>query len=390
MKQKIIYISAIIVSILFIFIGNKIATKDLNLFDSSQNNFIEAKVISILSVDNQSITQEHTYEQIQFTAKLLSGDRKSEEVKATQTIDPTSMSKNFPATPGEKVLLVYNGEDESGNEIFTYAEKVRTDGIIVLGVIFIILLFIFGRFKGVNTILALGFTVMAIFFVYIPCILSGYNIYVLTIIIGVFITFSTLIIVYGISKKSLATCLGCISGMLISSILVLIMSNALKLTGVTNDESIYLMYLDTSVPIDLKAIVFGAIIIGAIGAIMDVSIDIASSLSEVSSKLKNPTFSEIFKSGMNIGRDIMGTMTNTLILAYIGSSLSTVLLLTAYNNSILNIFNKEMIIIEILQALIGSLGLLFTIPFTSIICSILYSRNKGVKELIEENKINNA
>lgn len=385
MKQKIIYISTILVSILFIFIGNKIATKDLNLFDSDQNAFIEAKVISILSVDNQSITQEHTYEQIQFTAKLLSGDRKSEEVKAIQTIDPTSMSKNFPATPGEKVLLVYNGEDESGNEIFTYAEKVRTDGIIVLGVIFIILLFIFGRFKGLNTILALGFTVMAIFFVYIPCILSGYNIYVLTIIIGVFITFSTLIIVYGINKKSLATCLGCLSGMLISSILVVIMSNILKITGITNDESIYLMYLDTSVPIDLKAIVFGAIIIGAIGAIMDVSIDIASSLSEVSSKLKNPTFSEIFKSGMNIGRDIMGTMTNTLILAYIGSSLSTVLLLTAYNNSILNIFNKEMIIIEILQALIGSLGLLFTIPFTSIICSILYSKNKGTKELVEEN-----
>ena len=105
---------------------------------------------------------------------------------------------------------------------------------------------------------------------------------------------------------------------------------------------------------------------------MDVSIDIASSLSEVADKMEKPDFGTIVKSGFNIGKDIMGTMTNTLILAYIGSSLSTVLLLTASSHSISYLFNLEMIAVEILQAIVGSIGILTTIPLTSVIAATLY------------------
>ena len=109
---------------------------------------------------------------------------------------------------------------------------------------------------------------------------------------------------------------------------------------------------------------------------MDVSIDIASSLSEVASKLEKPDFKTIVKSGFNIGKDIMGTMTNTLILAYIGSSLSTVLLLTASNHSLVYLFNLEMITVEIIQALVGSIGILTAIPLTSVIAAGLYKHEE--------------
>ena len=148
------------------------------------------------------------------------------------------------------------------------------------------------------------------------------------------------------------------------------MNSALKLTGFTDENAIYLQQLNSS--IDLKAIIFGGILIGALGAIMDVSIDIASSLSEVADKMEKPDFRTIVKSGFNIGKDIMGTMTNTLILAYIGSSLSTVLLLTASSHSISYLFNLEMIAVEILQAIVGSIGILTTIPLTSVIAATLY------------------
>ena len=149
------------------------------------------------------------------------------------------------------------------------------------------------------------------------------------------------------------------------------MDGVLKLTGYVDENSIYLKQLNMA--IDLKAIIFAGILIGAVGAIMDVSIDIASSLSEVSSKMEKPSFGEIVKSGFNIGKDIMGTMTNTLILAYIGSSLSIVLLLTSSSHSLVYLFNLEMITVEILQAVVGSIGILTTIPLTSIIAAGLYT-----------------
>ena len=105
---------------------------------------------------------------------------------------------------------------------------------------------------------------------------------------------------------------------------------------------------------------------------MDVSIDIASSLNEVATQAEKADFKAIMKSGLNIGKDIMGTMTNTLILAYIGSSLSTVLLLTASSHSISYLFNLEMIVVEILQAIVGSIGILTTIPITAFMAASLY------------------
>ena len=182
-----------------------------------------------------------------------------------------------------------------------------------------------------------------------------------------------MLIVYGANKKSLAAGIGCLVGVLVSGILTLFMDNVLRLTGLVSEESMYLVRINPNHPIDIKAIIFAAILIGAIGAIMDVSMSIAAALAEFKEKLEYTPLSLLFKSGISIGRDIMGTMANTLILAYIGSSLSVVLLLISYNSSLLELLNKEMIVVEILQALVGSLGILVTIPITSLVCAYLFS-----------------
>ena len=169
-------------------------------------------------------------------------------------------------------------------------------------------------------------------------------------------------------------------GVLVSGVLITFMDKLLKLTGFVSEESLYLLRINTKHPIDLKAIIFAAILIGAIGAIMDVSMSIAASLAEMQEKLEYTPFSMLVKSGIAIGKDIMGTMANTLILAYIGSSLSVVLLLVSYNSSLLELLNKEMIVVEILQALVGSIGILFTMPLTSLVCGYLYSERIKLPE----------
>lgn len=230
---------------------------------------------------------------------------------------------------------------------------------------------------------------MAVFLVFIPSVLSGYNIYLSSILICAYVILMTLAIVGGFNKKSAAAALGCFSGVLISGALTLMMGGILHINGMTDEHSFYLFNVNPTNPIDLKGVVFAAIIIGAMGAIMDVSISIASSLWELFEQVENPTAGQLIRSGFAIGRDMMGTMSNTLILAYIGSSLSLVLLLMAYSPPLLSLLNREMIVSELLQTLVGGVGILCTIPMTSFICSMMYTR-RHIKKQKEESVIENA
>ncbi|MEG0019914.1 MAG: YibE/F family protein, partial [Oscillospiraceae bacterium] len=309
---------------------------------------------------------------ILFTAKFLSGYKIGEEVRAVQRIDDMYAIEMRHVAEGDKIIVFAN-PDESIDVKYMFAEFYRVDFLIFLSLAFCVLLLIFGRTKGVNTLISLTFTVVSIFYVFIPAVLNNENIYFWSVCTCIFIILMTLLIVSGFTRKSLAAMAGCFSGVCVSGILVLISDQFIHMTGLVNEDSMYLLMLNDKEPISIKAVIFAAIIIGAIGAIMDVSMSISASLAELKEQVGQMSAGQITKSGLAIGRDIMGTMANTLILAYIGSSLSVTLLLAAYNSSMLLLFNTEMIIVELLQAITGSFGILLTIPLTSVICGILYA-----------------
>ena len=150
----------------------------------------------------------------------------------------------------------------------------------------------------------------------------------------------------------------------------------LNLTGITSEETIY---IKMDFDIDLNALIFAGIILGAVGAVMDVSVSISSSLKEIHDQVDSPTFGGLVKSGITIGRDIMGTMANTLVLAYIGCELSATLLQAVYSSSLTTLFSREKIVTELLQALVGSIGILLTIPLTAVVSAALYTGFKWKK-----------
>lgn len=391
MKERIVFIVALVVSILYIFIGNRIVMKNNSfLANITKSDYPRAKITRILERKETPVQidgMENQYNtDITFEAQITSGERKNQLVIATQNISTYITGTVKEVAAGDKVLL-YNDTTYEGQSKWYFVEYSRTSALVILTIIFLGLIVLFGKQKGAKTLVSLIFTILSIFIVYIPAILGGHNIYLWTIVTCVFITISTVMIVYGYSKKTITTALGCIGGVLVAGLLTLIMNGVLRLTGFTDENSIYLQQLNSN--IDLKAIIFGGILIGAVGAIMDVSIDIASSLYEVASKLEKPDFKTIIKSGFNIGKDIMGTMTNTLILAYIGSSLSTVLLLTASNHSLVYLFNLEMITVEVLQAIVGSIGILTSIPLTSFVAANLYKHVDNKKYVYEYKGKNN-
>ena len=187
----------------------------------------------------------------------------------------------------------------------------------------------------------------------------------------------------GVNRKANVAILGCIGGVFFAGVLMLVMQAMIQLTGITGEDSLYLVTAIPDQNLDLIAIAFAGIIIGAMGAVMDVAMSIASSLAEL--REKNPSMSarELFFSGIHIGRDMMGTMANTLILAYIGSCLPSALLLFAYYGSIpLDLFNMELIVSQILQALVGSMGILAALPLTSLLGALLLAPKKEKAEAL--------
>lgn len=364
MKNKIVYFVTIVLALLYLAAGHYFATQGLSFFkEKASTDVIEARVLKLLPAETGA-----KFQQIKFEAELLSGSQQGAKVTAIQN-KSGSFAAGRDVAAGDKVLLL---PDQKGHGAWSYAEHLRSNVLMWLFAVFALSIIAFGRMQGVNTLISLIFCCLSIFAVFVPAIISGKNVYCWTILTCAFIIVTNLLLVNGINRKTIATILGCIGGLVIAALISVAADSFLQLTGLVDEDSMYLLFLNPADPIDLKAIVFSAIIIGALGAIMDVAMDIASALNELAATSTAPTRKMLLQAGNNIGRDILGMMSNTLILAYIGGSLTIVLLFFAYNHSLLYLLNKEMVVAEILQAVIGSFGILFTIPFTSFICSRLY------------------
>lgn len=391
-KETILIIITILVSCLYLFSANKFVTRnEIENSDMMKYDVYTARVIDIFNIQEEEYNLGYdvvTGVLVNFYAEVLSGELKGQIVECRQEISPFFAIQPEQIDLGDKILISqsfnYGLEDTTH---FDMLEYVRTDTIIILILIFFAGILWFGRKKGFLTIISLSLTCVSIFAVFIPAILNGYNVYFWAVLTCIFIVAVTLMLVNGFDEKSLSAGIGCVAGVLVSGLLVGISGEILKLTGLIDEQSVFLQMLIPEKPIDVKAIIFASIIIGAVGAIMDVAISIASSLSEIKMQNSEANFKDLYNSGVNIGRDILGTMTNTLILAYIGSSLSMVLLLIANTGSMIYLINTESIIIEVLQSVIGSLGILLTLPFTSVICAFLYTRQNKNNHNINQDEV---
>lgn len=378
--RAISYIGIIIFSLAFMYFGNNIATSEYTYL---QGQGVDKTYPAVVSDIIQSVPYDYdngmggTYT---YFKAVLKDD--NTEVTAKQTVDDYDAVPYKIVEKGDKILLGMSNENE-----YEFSEYIRSDYLIILGALFIFLLLFFGRSKGFNTLISLAFTCLAVFAVFVPAVISGQNIYIWTVIICAYIIIMTMLVVNGPDRKSFVAALSCSGGVCIAGALAIFMNKILGLSGILDESTFSLTTVNPEHPIDLLAIIFASITIGALGAVMDVAVDISASLHEIKLKVNKISSRELFKSGMTIGRDLMGTMANTLVLAYIGSALATTVLLVVFNGSLLELFNKERVIVEVMQALIGSIGILLTIPLTAFMSSIIYKnlkKKKSVYELCEE------
>lgn len=268
--------------------------------------------------------------------------------------------------------------DEEGIISQTYIEYINNESYLVaMIVLYAGAIILIGGTKGVRALVGLILTVLAVFYIMIPLIFDGYSPLAVTILTCMGIIIVTFIIISGFSKKTIAASLGTIGGILVAGIFAMIFGNLMKLTGVC-DHALQLSMIEDGGRFNLEYLMISGIIVGALGACMDVGMSIASSLHELSVEGNGMTISKLIKSGMNIGKDVMGTMTNTLILAYVGSSMMVILLVKGWGFEAYQIANNaELVLEEVLRALAGSFGLVVTIPITALVSSILMGKREN-------------
>lgn len=272
---------------------------------------------------------------------------------------------------GDKVLVFI--EEYEGGEFSVYIQDFwRLPYLLGFVGLFILLLIIIGGKKGAKAVLGLGFSIIIIFEFLIPRILDGGNPVTLTLMIASIVTVVTLLLVGGLEKKTYAAMIGTIGGVAVAMVLAMLAGNIANLTGLASEESrlLYSNFPD----INLKGLLFAGIMIGALGAVMDVGMSIASSISEIKKIHPKADFKKLVSAGFNVGRDILGTMTNTLIFAYVGVSLPLLLLFTELGESYLKFLNFEFIAEEIIRSMAGSIGLLAALPITALVAAYFENR----------------
>ncbi|MBR2731040.1 MAG: YibE/F family protein [Clostridia bacterium] len=374
-NQAAFQVIAALLSAVLLFTAYNYIVGDGTVFKGKMDGqVIRARVIRVTDTVSNNADGEHEFITVRFKAQALNTELRGKTLEVMQEIDKSYAFSPKQVEAEDRILV--ERYTEAGSQTYYFGDYIRITPLLWLLGVFCVLIVIFSRMQGVKTLVSLTFTCVSVFAVLLSAILNGHNIYLWSILVCVFITVMTLSIISGWNPKSICACIGCVSGVLAAGLIVVIMQKFLRMTGMLEEESIYLLTLRPEDPIDLKAIIFAMIIVGAVGAVMDVSMSISSSLYELRKKSPQIRPGELMRSGFTIGRDMMGTMANTLVLAYIGSSLTCVLLLVANNADLNQVINKEVIIADILQALADSLGMLLTLPLTSAVCAAIYYKKK--------------
>ena len=335
-------------------------------------SYENAKVIEVVE-DNLSPDGVRVGYQM-LKVQLTSGEYKGEIVNAT-----SAEGNLFGAVckKGDSVVVHMSVSGDSKN-VSVYS-KDRIVAVAAFVGIFLLLICIIGGKNGVKSVIGLVFTFVAIFMIYIPLIYRGFSPFWAAVIITIITTIVTMHLISGIAVKTLCAILGTVIGVLLAGLSAWLFGRVADIDGynVSNIET--LAYVGQITNIQIGGLLFSGILIASLGAVMDVAMSVSSAISEIHDKAPQLGCLELFKSGMNVGRDMMGTMSNTLILAFVGSAVSELVINYAYNLPFRQIINSYNIGIEIMQGVSGSIGVILTVPAVAVVTAWMLTRGAHAK-----------
>ena len=362
-------VPALFLVILILFTVKINQTEKIPLVETAGYSFEKGVVTQILE-DN--IEEDGTrMGQQTIMVRMTTGEKKGQELETT-----SSAGYLFGAvcTVGMHVIVM---QSVSGDTVITtvYAQD-RELAVYIFAALYLAALVVIGGVKGLRGALGLVFTFICVILIEIPLLYLGYSPYLVTVVICVVTTLVTMTFIGGATRKTICATLGTTAGVVIASIAARLFGAATGLSGwnVSNIESLLDLWYTGN--IQVGELLFSGLLISSLGAVMDVAMSVTSSMQEVLSQRPEITRKELFRSGLRVGRDMMGTDSNTLILAFAGTSISTLLLDYAYDLPYRQIINSNIIGLDIMQGLSGSFGVVLAVPVTVLIASFLLKTKK--------------
>ena len=283
-----------------------------------------------------------------------------------------SLEQDKVFQPGDKALVVVSHDGDTITNV-TMSDHYRLSWELVMAIGFAIFLILFAGPTGVRAIASFVLTVLTLWKVLVPLYLKGYNPIWIGLAITLFLTVLIIALVYGFDRRCWAAVSGSFLGILVTCVLGVLFTDLFQIHGAVMSYSESLLYSGYQ-DLNLTQIFMASIFIGASGAIMDLSVDITSAVYEVVEKCPDLTWWEATRSGMNVGRAAMGTMTTTLLFAYSGGYVALLMVFMAQGTPVENILNYKYVAAELIHTVIGSFGLVTVAPLTAITSGLLLTR----------------
>lgn len=331
-------------------------------------------VVKVLEVNNDKLLKRASFvfegEQV-CNVEILDGPFKGQQAFAqNRFMGRLEMDKSF--TKGDKALVVIDYTDKNIRNV-TMIDHYRINLESILIGIFALFLILFARWTGAKALLSFMMTVLMIWKLLIPLLLKGWNPIIISLFFVVTATSIIIFMVGGLNRKSIAAVLGSLSGTLLTTILAIIFGHSFKIHGAVLPYSESLLYAGYA-HLDLTQILIAVVFIASAGAVMDLAMDISAAVHEVVENKPDITTAEAIRSGLNVGRTVVGTMTTTLLFAYTGGYISLLMYFMAQGTPVVDILNLKYVSKEIMHTIVGSFGLVAVAPFTAVASGILLTK----------------
>lgn len=329
---------------------------------------VKAKVLEVVEQSDRLITGTDATTTVQtLRIELLAGE------KAGQVV---ALDNDIMVLGVGDVIFVNRLVAIDETEYFTFKDVERRPQLLGMALLMLVLVVAFAGWQGMRAIFSLGLSIAAIIFLLVPALLAGYEPALASLVIAGVILGLSLFLTHGVKPRVWIAFGGTFSAVGVTCLLAWLSVDWLRLTGFGSDASVYLNF-STGGTLDIAGLLLGSIIIGLLGVLDDVSITQASVVQELRGANTGLSSFELYKRAINVGRDHVGSLVNTLALAYLGTALPLVMFYARANADFWQSINQEIIAAEILRIIIGSIGLILAVPFTTAVAA-WYFGNRDV------------
>ena len=337
--------------------------------------FAVAEVTDILedTAEVQDWTEGRRIGQQELEIEVLTGPWKG---AVLETPNYLTIYTNVDARVGTRIIVRLDADEQGQPYVLSIPNYNRVPMLLGLMAVFAGLLVLIGRRKGVMALIGLVYTLACLWFILVPMILRGADPVLVTVVIVALTTAASLLLLTGLSRKTLCATLGCVGGVAAAGLFAAAAGTVSPINGFNLPEAEELVLRASDRGLKISGLFVSGILIASLGAVMDVAMSISSACWELRELNPDLPRKALFRSGMNIGQDAMGTMANTLILAFAGSSLNTLLLFQIFDYPMIQIFNADSIAIEIIRGVAGTIGIILTVPLVALLSAEIMGPKK--------------